>query len=62
MVNQRDKKSYAPGEKDDTADKTEDIIIYQALHDEENGTYQKQEPTQKVKSLFCLIDVQALRK
>ena len=62
MANQRDKKSHAPGEKDDTTGKTEDIIICQALHDEENGTHQKQEPTQKVKSFFCLIDVQALRK
>ena len=62
MANQRDKKSHAPGEKDDTTGKTEDIIICQALHDEENGTHQKQEPTQKVKSFFSLIDVQALRK
>jgi len=62
VVNQRDKKSHAPGEKDDAADKAEDIIVCQALHDEEDGTHQKQEPTQKVKSLFCLIDVQALRK
>ena len=62
MVNQRDKKSYTTGEKDDTTDKAEDITICQALHDEEDGTHQKQEPTQKVKSFFCLIDVQALRK
>jgi hypothetical protein len=57
VLNQRDKKSDAPGEKDDTAGESEDIIICQALHDEEDGTYQKQEPTQKVKSFFCLIDV-----
>jgi len=55
VVNQRDKKSYTTGE-------TEGITICQALHDEEDGTHQKQKPTQKVKSLFCLIDVQALRK
>jgi len=57
VANQRDKKSHTTGEKDDTTGKTEDIIICQALHDEENGTYQKQEPTQKVKSFFCRIDV-----
>ena len=61
MADQRNKKSHTPGEKDDTTGKTEDIIVGQALHDEENGTYQKQEPTHKVKSLFCLIDVQTLR-
>jgi len=62
VVSQRDKKSYTTGEKDATTGETEDITICQALHDEEDGTHQKQKPTQKVKSFFCLIDVQALRK
>jgi hypothetical protein len=61
VVNQRDKKSHTTGKEDDTTSETEDIIICQALHDKEDGTYQKQEPTQKVKSFFCLVDVQALR-
>jgi len=55
VVNQRDKKSYAPGEKDDTTGETEDIIVCQALHDEEDGTYQKQEPTQKVKGEIAFL-------
>jgi hypothetical protein len=57
--NEWDKKSHAPGEEDDTASETEDIAVRQALHDEKDSTHQKQEPTQEVKSFFCLIDVSA---
>jgi hypothetical protein len=56
VAQQRNQESNTPGEEDDAAGETEQVVAREALRDEEDGADKEQQPARKVKTFFRFID------